>query len=197
MPGIAPPGPATALQVQWIFAGWLASRSLAGIAWDLNVCGVPCPSAPAPVATGTAVATAGVCGPSGRPWPPPRYTGRQVWSRQHVEQFRGDDGGRVRVQQWNSTDEWGVLDRSAHASLVSEADFVAVQAVRSTRATGDARCRTHRLAGLLRCGIHGKGRQPGRSRTHRHPVPPRTLDGFLASTGFTFSPTGVTNPASP
>jgi site-specific DNA recombinase len=86
----------------------------------------------------------------------PRYTGRQVWNRQHVEKLRGDDGGRIRVQQWNPPDQWVVSERLAHRPLVSEADFVAVQAVRSTRAAGDAKPRIYRLAGLRRCGLCGR-----------------------------------------
>jgi DNA invertase Pin-like site-specific DNA recombinase len=150
------PDPATAANVQWIFAERLAGRSLAGIARELNDRGVPCPSAADPgrnrhrssgrwslQAVRAIVAN-------------PRYTGRQVWNRQHVEHRRGDDGGPIRVQQWNPTDEWVVSARSAHPLLVSEAHFVAVQAIRSTRASGHGTFRTYRLAGLLRCGTCGR-----------------------------------------
>jgi site-specific DNA recombinase len=100
-----------------------------------------------------------VNGPAER-WPgpvtgPPRYTGRRVWNRQHI-QYRHTDTGRVRVQQWNPTDQWVVSARPAHPALVSEADFIAVQAIRSTRTTADGARRTYRLAGLLRCGICGR-----------------------------------------
>jgi site-specific DNA recombinase len=53
-------------------------------------------------------------------------------------------------------DQWVVSERLAHRPLVSEADFVAVQAVRSTRAAGDAKPRIYRLAGLRRCGLCGR-----------------------------------------
>jgi hypothetical protein len=150
------PDPATAPNVQWIFAEPLAGRSLAGIARELNDRGVPCPSAADPGRNRHR---------SGRRWSlqavraivaNPRYTGRQVWNRLHVEHRRGDDGGRIRVQRWNPTDQWVVSERLAHPSLVSEADFVAVQAVRSARDAGDAKSRTYQLAGLLRCGICGR-----------------------------------------
>lgn len=150
------PDPATAPHVQWIFAERLAGRSLAGIARELNDRGVPCPSAADPARNRHR---------SGDRWSlqavraivaNPRYTGRQVWNRQRVDQLHGDDGGRIRVQRWNPTDQWVVSERLAHASLISEADFVAVQAVRSARAAGDAGRRTYRLAGLLRCGICGR-----------------------------------------
>jgi hypothetical protein len=72
------------------------------------------------------------------------------------------------VQHWNPTDEWVVSDRPAHPALVSEADFVAVQAIRSTRAASDGNPRAYRLAGLLQCGIcgrrldsHGVNNRPG------------------------------------
>jgi hypothetical protein len=150
------PDPATAPNVRWIFAERLAGRSLAGIARELNDRGVPSPSAADPGRNRHR---------SGGRWSlqavraivaNPRYTGRQVWNRQHVEHRRGDDGGPIRVQQWNPTDEWVVSARSAHPPLVSEARFVAVQAIRSTRPSGDGTFRTYRLAGLLRCGICGR-----------------------------------------
>lgn len=150
------PDPATAPHVQWIFAQRLTSRSLAGIAHELNERGVLCPSAADPGRNTLR---------SGDRWrvqvvraivANPRYTGRQVWNRQHVEHRRGDDGGRVRVQQWNPTDEWVVSARPAHPPLVSEAHFVAVQAIRSTRPSDDGEFPTYRLAGLLRCGICGR-----------------------------------------
>jgi hypothetical protein len=150
------PDPATAPHVQWIFAERLAGRSLASIARGLNDRDVPCPSAADPgrnrhrrggrwslQAVRAIVAN-------------PRYTGRQVWNRQHVEHRRGNDGGPIRVQQWNSTDDWVVSARPAHPPLVSEARFVAVQAIRSTRPSGDGEFRTYQLAGLLRCGICGR-----------------------------------------
>jgi hypothetical protein len=150
------PDPATAPNVQWIFTERLAGHSLAGIARDLNDRGVPCPSAADPGRNRHR---------SGDRWSlqavraivaNPRYTGRQVWNRQHVEKLRGDDGGRIRVQQWNPTNEWVVSETLAHRPLVSEGDFVAVQAVRSTRTAGDGQPRAYRLTGLLRCGICGR-----------------------------------------
>jgi hypothetical protein len=71
----------------------------------------------------------------------PRYTGRQIWNRQHI-QYRHTDDGRVRVQQWNPTDQWVVSTRPAHPALVSDTDFIAVQAIRSTRTATDGSPRT-------------------------------------------------------
>ena len=92
------PDPATAPHVQWIFAHRLAGYSLAGIARDLNDRGVPCPSAADRPrnqhrhgGTWSLQAVRAIVAN-------PRYTGRQVWNRQHI-QYRHTDGGRVRVQQ--------------------------------------------------------------------------------------------------
>jgi DNA invertase Pin-like site-specific DNA recombinase len=147
--------PATADTVRWIFAQRLTGRSLAGIARDLNDRGVPCPSEADRSRNRHR---------HGRVWTLQavrsivanlRYTGRRVWNRQHI-QYRRTDGGRVRVEQWNPADQGVVSARPAHPALVSEADFVAVQAVRSTRAAVDGASRTYRLAGLLQCGICGR-----------------------------------------
>jgi site-specific DNA recombinase len=142
------PDPATADTVRRIFAERLAGRSLASIARDLNDQGVPCPSAADRSRNrhrhGGAWSLQAVRAIVANP----RYTGRQVWNRQHI-QYRHTDGGRVRVQQWNPTDQWVVSTRPAHPALVSEADFIAVQAVRSTR-TADELLRD--LASALRQG---------------------------------------------
>jgi hypothetical protein len=68
--------------VRWMFAARLAGRSVAGIARELNERGVPCPSAADPERNRHR---------GGQVWnlrsvavilANPRYTGRQVWSRQ-------------------------------------------------------------------------------------------------------------------
>jgi site-specific DNA recombinase len=168
------PDPATADTVRWIFAQRLTGRSLAGIARDLNDRGVPCPSqADRPRnqhrhgGTWSLQAVRAIVAN-------PRYTGRQVWNRQHI-QYRHTDGGRVRVQEWNPTDQWVVSARPAHPALISEADFIAVQAIRSTRSANDRNPRTYRLAGLLQCGICGRrldshwvNNRPGYRCRHGH-----------------------------
>ncbi len=168
------PDPATADTVRWIFAQRLTGHSLAGIARALNDRGVPCPSqADRPRnrhrhgGTWTLQAVRAIVAN-------PRYTGRQVWNRQHI-QYRHTDGGRVRVQQWNPTDQWVVSTRPAHPALVSDTDFIAVQAVRSTRTATDGTPRTYRLAGLLQCRICGRrldshwvNNRPGYRCRHGH-----------------------------
>jgi hypothetical protein len=160
--------------VRWILAQRLTRASLAGIARDLNDRGVPCPSAADrrrnPHRYGAAWTLQAVRAIVANP----RYTGRQVWNRQHT-QYRHTEGGRVGVQQWNPTDQWVVSARPVHPALVSDTDFIAVQAVRSTRASGDGQRRTYRLAGLLQCGICGRrldshwvNNRPGYRCRHGH-----------------------------
>jgi DNA invertase Pin-like site-specific DNA recombinase len=98
------PHPAAAPHVQWIFAERLTGRSLASIARNLNDRGVPCPSEADRARNrhrhGSVWSLQAVRAIVANP----RYTGRQVWNRQHIE-HRRTDGGRVRVQQWNRADE--------------------------------------------------------------------------------------------
>jgi site-specific DNA recombinase len=68
------------------------------------------------------------------------------------------DGGRGhrKVLRWNPAHDWVISKKMAHAGLVSEADFVAAQAVRAARPTSDGATRTYLLAGLLRCRLCGR-----------------------------------------
>ncbi len=77
----------------------------------------------------------------------PRYTGRQVWDRQHTA---GGDSG------WVPARESVVSAATAHPALVSEARFLAVQEVRAARPTRDGVARRYVLSGLVRCGLCGR-----------------------------------------
>ncbi|WP_433177441.1 recombinase family protein [Actinoallomurus sp. CA-150999] len=148
--------PETAPIVKWIFAQRLAGHSVARIARALNDVEIPCPSAADPERNAHR---------SGREWTHttvrsilanPRYTGRQVWNRQPSEHDLLDPAntglGYRQVQRWNLPDGWVISARPVHPALVSEADFVAVQDIRTPRGNPDPdRC--YQLAGLLRCGI--------------------------------------------
>ncbi len=74
----------------------------------------------------------------------PRYTGRQVWSRQRSR----PDGGRSTV-----AGEWAVSHTVSYPGLVSEADFVAVQGLRAMRECKDGATRRYVLAGLVQCRL--------------------------------------------
>jgi Recombinase len=78
----------------------------------------------------------------------PRYTGRQVWSRQRSQPCIG---GRSTVPG-----EWVVSTTLAHPALVNEAGFVAVQQVRASRECKDGATRNYVLAGLGQCWLCGR-----------------------------------------
>jgi site-specific DNA recombinase len=97
----------------------------------------------------------------------PRYTGRQVWNRQRTDTELADPAdialGYRQVQRWNLPDGWVISARPAHPALVSEADFIAAQAVHAARGpvpgndpgAPEGR-RRYLLAGLLTCGTCGR-----------------------------------------
>ena len=141
------PDPVTAPHVKWIFAERLTGRSAAGIARELNERGVPCPSATDPGRNRHR---------SGRTWSlrtiveilrNPRYTGREVWDR--VPDRNQQDPETPRGM---ST----IAARPSHPALVSERDFIAVQAVRVPRTASDGTKRVYRLSGLVQCGSCGR-----------------------------------------
>jgi hypothetical protein len=141
------PDPATAPHVRWMFAERLARRSVASIARELNEQGVPCLSAADPERNRHR---------GGQGWnlrsvavilANPRYTGRQVWSRQRSV----PGAGRSTV-----AGEWAVSRTVSHPALVSEADFIAVQQVRAARRCSDGASRHYALAGLVRCRSCGR-----------------------------------------
>jgi DNA invertase Pin-like site-specific DNA recombinase len=138
------PDPVTAPHVRWMFAQRLAGRSVAGIARELNERGVPRPSGADPERNRHR---------SGAVWnlrsvavilANPRYTGRQVWSRQRGR----PGGGRSTV-----AGEWVVSAALSHLALVSEADFIAVQRFRARRSCKDGATHRYLLAGLVQCRL--------------------------------------------
>ncbi len=141
------PDPVTAPHVKWIFAERLTGRSAAGIARELNERGVPCPSAVDPARNRHR---------SGRTWSlrtvveilrNPRYTGREVWDRITGRNLRNPESPRGMLT---------IAAEPSHPALVSERDFIAVQAVRVTRTASDGTRRVYRLSGLVRCGSCGR-----------------------------------------
>jgi site-specific DNA recombinase len=150
------PDPVTADTVRWIFTRRLAGAGLTHIARELNDRGVPSPSAADPDRNahrhGSAWTLQTIASILGNP----RYTGRQIWNRQPHDRQRQPDGDPVDIRHWAHASDWVISTRPAHPALVSEADFVAAQAVRASRATADNDHRAYRLTGLLQCGICGR-----------------------------------------
>ncbi|MEU6264659.1 recombinase family protein [Saccharopolyspora shandongensis] len=167
------PDPATAPYARWMFAQRGEGKSISGIARALNDQRVPCPSGvdrdrnPHRVGQAWTVPTVASILAN------PRYTGRQVWNRQQARRATSDEDSQLHL--WSAPQEWVISTRATHPALVSEADFVAVQAIRSARPAGDGTTRRYRFAGLLWCGIchrrmdaHWANRRPGYRCRHGH-----------------------------
>jgi site-specific DNA recombinase len=156
------PDPGTAAQVRWMFAQRLSGASLAGIARHLNDSQVPCPSGVDRERNRHRKGEAWTVQSVAAILSNPRYTGRQVWNRQRTDRDPiGPDAlfgqpGLDEVQRWNLAQDWVISEQVVHEALVSEQDFVAVQAIRASRRAEDGSTRIYLLAGLLRCGICGR-----------------------------------------
>ncbi len=77
------PDPDTAPVVRWMFAERLAGHSTARITRALNDAGIPCPSAADPKRNPHRTGAAWTLRTVAAILANPRYTGRQVWNRQH------------------------------------------------------------------------------------------------------------------
>ncbi|GIH21679.1 recombinase family protein [Rugosimonospora africana] len=149
------PDPATAPYVQRMFAQRLAGRSVAGITRELNDRNVPCPSRVDPErnphrtgAGWTLRTVAAILANS-------RYTGRQVWNRQHTDRGPLDAAddllGQSGTRRWNMMQQWVISRERAHPPLVSEEDFVAAQLTSATPTSESGDDDRYLLAGLIRC----------------------------------------------
>jgi hypothetical protein len=64
--------------------------------------------------------------------------------------------GRAPARQWNKLQQLAISTLPAHPALVSEADFIAAQAVSAVATPRDAPVGHYRLVGLLRCHHCGR-----------------------------------------
>ncbi|MBA8823827.1 DNA invertase Pin-like site-specific DNA recombinase [Saccharopolyspora lacisalsi] len=182
------PDPTTAPHVQWIFAQRLAGTSTASIARALNDQGIPCPSSADPDRNPHRTGEAWTLRTVAAILANPRYTGRQVWNRQRAHHAPTETETPL-VHQWTVRRDWVVSKAATHPALVTEADFVAAQAIRAARPTSNGSTRTYLLAGLLQCGLcerrmdsHWTNHRPGYRCRHGHtssqrrsPGQPKTL----------------------
>jgi site-specific DNA recombinase len=149
------PDPDTGHVVTWMFAQRLAGHSVARIARALNQAAIPCPSAADPERNPHRPGTGWTLGAVTSILGNPRYTGRQVWNRQRTDNELVDPAdvalGYKGVQRWNLPDGWVISARPAHPALVSEADFIAAQAVNAARGPRRAAARRHRTASTGTC----------------------------------------------
>ena len=60
------------------------------------------------------------------------------------------------VQRWNPTPQWAISQKPAHPALVSEEQFIAVQAIHTTPVPVGGTPRCYVLTGLVCCGICGR-----------------------------------------
>ncbi|MGW5581855.1 recombinase family protein [Micromonospora chokoriensis] len=154
------PDPHTAPHVRWMFTQRLAGRSIAGIARDLNERQVPCPSSVDPGRNPHR---------SGAGWTlrtvesilaNPRYTGRQVWNRQHTDRGPLDAAddllGQSEVCRWNLMQQWVISRETAHPPLISEHDFVTAQQANALPVPADGSSGRYLLTGVIRCQQCGR-----------------------------------------
>ncbi|MEU8230493.1 recombinase family protein [Actinoplanes sp. NPDC048967] len=157
------PDPETAPHVQWMFQQRLAALSTAGIARSLNALGMPPPSAHDPARNPHRSGTAWTLRTVAAILANPRYTGRQVWNRQHTDHRELRPGeknsrppGVKPSRAWNPREQWEVSPPGAHQALVSEATFVAAQHITALAVPDDANPQRYQLTGLVICGLCGR-----------------------------------------
>ncbi|GAA0917755.1 recombinase family protein [Nonomuraea longicatena] len=157
------PDPVTAPNVARIFAEFVQGQGLYLIAEGLTKEGVPCPSA---------YDRARNRHRSGLAWSKsavraillnPRYTGRQVWNRQHKQEELLDVNdvtqGHVTKLKWNSDEQWVWSEAVVHEPLVDPETFARTQAMLSAKGRPATQRKPRRtphpyvLRHLLRCGV--------------------------------------------
>ncbi|MBB5868089.1 DNA invertase Pin-like site-specific DNA recombinase [Allocatelliglobosispora scoriae] len=154
------PDPVTAPHVRWIFAQRLAGRSVTRIAHDLNDRQVPCPSGYDPGRNPHRSGTSWTLRTVAAILANPRYTGRQVWNRQHTTRgpldIADDLLGQSETRRWTDLQQWVISRDVAHEPLVSERDFVAAQWTSAVPAPFDGNLNRYLLNGLIRCRECGR-----------------------------------------
>ncbi|GAB3712771.1 recombinase family protein [Nocardiopsis oceani] len=157
------PDPVTRHVVQRIFADFLCGLGIFAIAEMLTSEGIPSPSAHDrrrnPHRTGLAWSKNAIRAILKNP----RYTGHQVWNKQHKSEelldVRDVSLGYTTKLRWNDQDQWVVSNEIVHEPLVSDEDFAQAQRLlevkgrravtRRPRSTG----RVYPLRSRLHCGL--------------------------------------------
>ena len=140
------PDPVTAPVVQRIFAEFLGGSGLLAIAEGLTRDGILCPSA---------YDRARNSHRSGVAWSKyairaillnPRYTGRQVWSRQHKDEVLIDVHdvalGHMTKLRWNDPGNWIWSEQPAHEALLDDETFAQIQTLLAVPGTFPGRPET-------------------------------------------------------
>ncbi|MFI2030566.1 recombinase family protein [Streptomyces buecherae] len=131
------PDPTTAPVVTRIFTDYLKGLGLFAVAERLTRDTIPCPSAHDrtrnPHRSGVAWSKSAVRAILTNP----RYTGRNVWNRQHKHETLADIEdvtlGYATTMRWNSQDKWIVSKKIVHTPLVSDDTFARAQSILATR----------------------------------------------------------------
>ncbi|MFD8498051.1 recombinase family protein [Amycolatopsis sp. NPDC059657] len=167
------PDPDTAPWVRWIFEQRKAGRSVAGIARELNMRGVPCPSSADPERNRHRTRRQWIVRTVLGIIENPRYTGRQTWNRHGARTtcLPGSGGSKSPT----TLQAWAVSEKVSHPALVDEATFLSVQGMRARRPPKNGSARDYALAGLVTCGLCGRrldshwiNNRPGYRCRHGH-----------------------------
>ena len=155
------PDPQTAAHVRWIFTHRLAGASTASIARLLNDRRIPSPAGHDPGRNRHRTNTVWTLGTVAAILANPRYTGPQVWNRQHTDHHETTVPGDKRsslgpTRTWNPKAEWIISDKRTHPALISDADFLAAQHVTAISIPNDHSVRHYALTGLIVCGLCGR-----------------------------------------
>jgi site-specific DNA recombinase len=155
--------PYAAEVVQRIFAEYLAGKGIFAIAEGLTADGILSPSAYDPARNPHRCGVAWSKGAVRAILINPRYTGRQVWNKQHKSEVLIDVHnvalGHETKLTWNPKDAWVWSDDIVNPQIIDEETFTAVQRVMAGRGRGPARHKPHRgrrqyvFRGGVHCGI--------------------------------------------
>lgn len=146
-----------------IFEEYLRGRGLYAIAEGLTRDSTPSPSAHDPARNPHRDTRAWAKSAVRAILTNPRYTGRQVWNRQHKHEALLDIDdvslGYTTALRWNSRDKWIVSEKVVHTPLVDDETFARVQDVLTSRTRpaqqhGVKRTRNaYVLRGAITCGV--------------------------------------------
>ncbi|MFI7246489.1 recombinase family protein [Streptomyces qinglanensis] len=173
------PDPVAAPVVRRIFREYLRGNGMYAIAEGLTRDGIPCPSAHDRARNRHRDGHAWSKGAVRTILMNPRYTGHQVWNKQHKKEVLLDIddvtlGHRTQLT-WNPHDKWIWSAEPVHEPLVPMADFQNAQARQERRRNtagverkvGPTK-RSYALRGLLRCGLCDRKMQGNYNRGLPH-----------------------------
>ncbi|GGV25338.1 recombinase family protein [Streptomyces spectabilis] len=149
--------------MQRLFTDYLAEYGIYALAQRLTDDHIPCPSAGDPQRNPDRCGIARSKSAVRAILTNPRYTGHQVWNRQHKQETLIDVNdvglGRTTAPRRNPEDQWIYSERPAHPALISREIFDAVQgrlASRGPASTGRTVLRTRHPYALKGWSFHAR-----------------------------------------